>query len=119
MGINLILETMDLFLTSLTFKYFVEKRMAYNGVNNSIIKHKTLCPSQYRFCKHCSSEHALLDIVGKIQKYMDKTNNFPVAFLLIYEKPLIVLTTMFLSINYVIMDNVVSSSQWFCSYLTG
>ena len=46
--------------------------MASNTVNNSIIKYKSLCPSQYRFCKHCSSEHALLDIVGKIQKYMDE-----------------------------------------------
>ena len=72
MGINLILETMDLFLSSLTFTYSVGKKMAYNRVNNSIIKHKSLCRSQYRFCKHCSSEHALLDIVGKIQKYMDE-----------------------------------------------
>ena len=40
--------------------------------NNSIIKHKTLGPSQYRFCKHCSLEPALLDILGKIQKYMDE-----------------------------------------------
>ena len=68
----MILETMDLFLSSLTFTYFVEekKRMAHS--NNSIIKHKTLGPSQYRFCKHCSSEPALLDIVGKIQKYMNE-----------------------------------------------
>ena len=27
---------------------------------------------KYRFCKHCYSEHALLDIVGKIQKHMDE-----------------------------------------------
>jgi len=31
-----------------------------------------LCPFQYGFRKHCSSEHALLDIVGKIQKYMNE-----------------------------------------------
>ena len=49
-----------------------KKKMAYGRVNNSTIKYKPLCPSQYRFCKHCSSEHALLDVVGKMQKYMDK-----------------------------------------------
>ena len=63
---------MDLFLSSLTFTYFVEEKKKMAHSNNSVIKHKTLGPSQYRLCKHCSSEHALLDIVGKIQKYMDE-----------------------------------------------
>mgnify|MGYP000577381056 CR=1 FL=1 len=48
------------------------EKLVYNRINNFIIKHKILCPSQYGFRKHCSTEHALLDIVGKIQKYMDE-----------------------------------------------
>ena len=84
--------------------------MAYNRVNNFIIKHKTLRPSQYMFCKHCSSEHALLDILGKYKNIWMK-KYFLVAFLLIYGKLLIVLTTMFCFINYIIIDNVVSSSN--------
>ena len=83
------------------------EKLVYNRINNFISKHKILCPSQYGFRKHCSTEHALLDIVGKIQKYMDE-NYFLVAFLLIYVKLLILLTTIFCSINYIIMEYVVS-----------
>ena len=60
----------DLCAPKYTFVEEKKKKMAHS--NNSIIKHKTLGPSQYRFCKHCSSQHALLDIVGKIQKYMNE-----------------------------------------------
>ena len=112
MGTNLILETLDLFLSSLTFTYFFEKKKkkACNRVNNSIIKDKSLYPCQYRFCKDCYSEHALLDIVGKIQKHMDE-KLFSCGFLLIHRKLLIVSTTIFCSINYIIMDYLVSSSN--------
>ena len=48
------------------------EKLVYNRINNFIIKHKILCLSRYGFPKHCSTEHALLDIVGKIQRYMDE-----------------------------------------------
>ena len=103
------METTDLFLSSLTLTGRICEKLVCNRINNFIIKHKILCPSQYGFRKR-STEHALLDIVGKIQKYMDEIY-FLVAFLLIYETLLILLTAIFRSINFIIMEYVVSSTN--------
>ena len=45
---------------------------------------KIVVHSNMGFHKHCSSEHALLNIVGKIQKYMNEKLFFSWHFLLIY-----------------------------------
>ena len=50
---------------------------------------------------------ALLDIVGKMQKYMDE-ELFSCGILLIYVKLLMPLTTIFCCINYIVMECVVS-----------
>lgn len=43
----------------------------YNRVKAFVTKHDTLCSSQYGFRESHFTEHALLDIVNKIQTNMD------------------------------------------------
>jgi retron-type reverse transcriptase len=44
----------------------------YNRLKTFIDKHNILIPSQYGFREKHSVEHALLDIINKIQSNMDK-----------------------------------------------
>ena len=71
MVMNLIMETIDLISLLSNINRIFEK-LVYNTINNFIIKYKILFAFQYRFRKHCSTKHALLDIAGKIQKYIDE-----------------------------------------------
>ena len=48
------------------------EKLIFNRVKAFITKHDLLCSSQYGFRQNHSTEHALLDIVSKIQTYMDK-----------------------------------------------
>ena len=48
------------------------EKLMFNRVKAFISKHDILCSSQYGFRQNHSTEHALLDIVSKIQTYMDK-----------------------------------------------
>ena len=58
-----------------SFNRIFEKRM-YTRMNTFIDKDGILCSSQYGFRQKHSTEHAILDIVNKIQSDMDK-DHFP------------------------------------------
>ena len=60
----------DLYLLS-NFNRIFEKVM-YNRLKSFLNKHDIFYQKQYGFRDQRSTEHALLDIVNKIQEYMDK-----------------------------------------------
>ena len=64
------------------------EKLMYNRLKTFIDKHNILIPSQYGFREKHSVEHALLDIINKIQSNMDK-NYFHAESLLTCKKPLI------------------------------
>ena len=53
------------------FNRLFEKVM-YNRLKSFLNKYNVLYESQYGFCELRSTDHAILDIVNKIQSYMDK-----------------------------------------------
>ena len=90
------------------------EKLMYNRINNFNIRHNILCLLYFLFRKHCSTEHALLVIVGIVQNYMEE--KFLSSGSLI--DLLTLLTKIFCSMNYTITEYVVLSNKWFCSYLT-
>jgi len=61
------------------------EKLMFNRVKAFITKHDILCSSQYGFRQNHSTEHALLDIVSKIQTSMDK-NLFSCGILIDLQK---------------------------------
>lgn len=96
----------------------VFEKLVYQRINNFVIKHKLLRPFQYGFRIHCSTEHTRLDIVGKIQKYMDE-KLFSCAIFIDLRKAFN--TVDHNNLLYKLQHYGISSviNKWFCSYLTG
>lgn len=44
----------------------------YKGLKSFIDKHDILSKSEYGLREHCSTQHALIDIVNKVQLHLDK-----------------------------------------------
>ena len=57
------------------FNRLFEKVM-YNGLKSFLNKYNVLYESQYCFRERLSTDHAILDIVNKIQSYMDKGHRY-------------------------------------------
>ena len=53
------------------FNRLFEKVM-YNRLKSFLNKYNVLYETQYGFCERRSTDHAILDVVNKIQSYMEK-----------------------------------------------
>ena len=78
----------------------------YNRLKTFFSKHCLFYESQYGFRKQRSTEHAILDIVDKIQSNMDK-GMLPCGVVMTFKKHLILSITLSSFINYPITASVV------------
>ena len=105
------------YITSVSvFNRLFEKTM-YNHLKSFFSKHCLLYESQYSFRKQRSTEHAILDIVNKIQSNMDK-GMFSCGVFIDFQKA-------FDTVNHSILLNKLSYygiggivNDWFSSYLS-
>ena len=94
------------------------EKMMYSRVKAFITKHDILCPSQYGFRQNYSTEHALLDIVNKIQTNMDN-KLFSCGIFIDLKKAFDTVDHEILlyKLNHYGIRGIVN--DWFQSYLTG
>ena len=93
------------------------EKLMYKRLYNFLTKHNCIYKSQFRFLKHHSANHALIDLTENIRKSLDKSE-FAVGIFIDLQKAFDTVDHKILleKLNYYGIRGV--ANNWFKSYLT-